>query len=264
MVVASLPEATKLILPWLAYDMVLYYPAYRTKIRVQNDTQACRAKELMCCGCHRASQYPMPFLWGGPRTRRQIWHIESSQDQQLAQAQDHVLGLDTPHELPMNQVVPPLSTIPINMSSNVSQASKDLSTIVTPAIARATLIRLARGYQAEEQAAAVAPATSNDKVCWLTSLRQNKDEGHCVVRPLFPRKGTRLPNGTTREKRRQSQFVHRLAVVAWKPWTEVKKMLETRMEVSHRCSIAQCFNPGHLHVESHGDNEKRKHLDGKP
>jgi hypothetical protein len=140
---------------------------------------------------------------------------------------------------------------------------------VSVGIARATLSRLATGYKKRSGSVRtekghslyVKPATTNDKGCWLAGANpDSKGDGYVAVRPLVAASGTRSAKGT-RAPKRAEQYVHRLAIKAWKGETEVKRMYQggTANEVSHRCDEPSCFNPDHLLIEDHGANEKRKH-----
>jgi hypothetical protein len=151
---------------------------------------------------------------------------------------------------------PPVDT------TGFSQAKKELVEVVTPTIARNTLLRVAEGYKHRTSNNLVPPASTNTKGCWLASGTPNKGgAGHIAVRPVVPPSGTRVPDGAPRTPRRQAQFIHRLAVKAWFEWADVQRMYPggPNNEVSHLCGEAQCFKPGHIVIESHSHNEKRKH-----
>ena len=152
---------------------------------------------------------------------------------------------------------PPVDTM------GFSQAKKELVEVVTPTIARNTLLRVAAGYKHRTSDDLVPRATTNTKSCWLASGTPNKGgAGHIAVRPFVPLSGTRVPDGAPRTPRRQAQFVHRLAVKAWFGWADVQRMYTggPKHEVSHLCGEATCFKPDHIVIESHSHNEKRKHV----
>ena len=157
----------------------------------------------------------------------------------------------------------------IKMHEGMSKASEQLIGVVTRKIAHNTLRRQVTGYPKERQAAAVPPATTNAKGCWLARAKPNRAQhGYIAVRPFVPRSGRRVKNGTARTKRRSQHFVHRLAVLAWGTEQDIERMIRRRIagedwEVSHLCGNPTCFNPDHIKVESHSQNEQRKHLDGK-
>lgn len=159
--------------------------------------------------------------------------------------------------------VPPRSPARDAQAANLDQAVQELWTIITPAVAQRTLLRLALGYPKERTTPAVPAATTNTKGCWIASLTPTNAGGHCALRPNFPRKGTKVPKGAPKERRRSSQYTHRMAIVAWKP-REVLELLLFRdgrpqsTDASHLCHTPACFNPNHLTVESHGANEQRK------
>lgn len=141
-------------------------------------------------------------------------------------------------------------------------SARELWEIITPQVAQNTLVRLAAGYPADRTAKAVPAATSNSQGCWLAACKARKG-GHCALRPLFPRSGTRVPDGSARTKRRAEQYVHRMAIVAWHPPAALEMLLfgdggPQTIDASHLCHNAACFTPSHLVVERHGLNERRK------
>lgn len=102
-------------------------------------------------------------------------------------------------------------------------------------------------------------ATSNSKGCWI-HMGTGKN-GHVAVRPSIQPSGKRVANGSPRTPRRCGQFVHRLAVKAWHTPETIERLAvksSINWEVSHLCWQPACFNPGHLCVESHDQNERRK------
>ena len=89
------------------------------------------------------------------------------------------------------------------------------------------------------------PARTNAKGCWLHQGRQNEVNGYISVRSM------RSPTFLSQQR------VHLLAVMAWHERGSVKRLLDRKTEVSHRCHEVTCFNPDHLVVETHRENVKR-------
>ena len=135
----------------------------------------------------------------------------------------------------------------------------EMAAELTPSIAKSTLMRQLHGHEVERQAAAIPPATTNAQGCWLSGCRPKTGGEHVEVRPVVPRRETRVPNGTKRQPRRNQQLLHRLAILAWQPWADfVRMMTETGAEASHLCHHGACFRPEHIVVESRPENERRK------
>lgn len=144
----------------------------------------------------------------------------------------------------------------------LSKAGKELINICTRAVSMATLLQVTTGYKHRTSDIRTAPALTNTKKCWLAQGTKNKGgTGHVAIRPVLPASGTRVTNGTERTTRRSQQFVHRLAIRAWGSLGEIERMIKggSQNEVSHLCDEGECYNPEHLILESHSDNEKRKH-----
>lgn len=161
-------------------------------------------------------------------------------------------------------------------TSSTDKSVVEMCSVITPAVAQATLEQNLRGVaNPKGRAVAVAPAHTNSRGCWLSQRTPKSGKsGHVECRPVVPPSGTRVPDGAARVARRSAQLVHRLAVRAWKGIGEVCLLLDAavggpapavpgKREVSHLCGEDNCFNPEHLGVESHSHNERRKRCEEK-
>ena len=150
-----------------------------------------------------------------------------------------------------------------------SKALRELFHVVTPEIARQTLLDQLTGLPGYKRRPTYDLATTNELGCWIAALEPPKGHGeHVGVRPSIPELSSKgLSQGTkfTKDGRREQQFLHRLSIRAWGSQQDLERMFSGagcprggKWEVSHLCSNAKCFRPNHLVVESHSANERRK------
>jgi Zinc-binding loop region of homing endonuclease len=139
---------------------------------------------------------------------------------------------------------------------------------LTPKQAAWSLYGMCRGYSSK--AGPIAPAELRGPYgCWISKARTHLHGGHCQMIPWLeasgPRSNVRLGGGLKNlALKRQPQTLHRLAVRAWKPLSEVRLILEDSasagtpgFEVSHLCHQPDCFNPDHLTIERKARNNLR-------
>jgi len=152
------------------------------------------------------------------------------------------------------------------------KAAKELATIVDSDVAVRTIRSLVTGLPRLNRRPEYLPATTNAKGCWLSSVGINKTKDRPNCRPVFDRVSTigvpvkERRNSTVSYSRRSTQFANRMSVRAFFGDDDIEKMVGAvvrsdrgKWEVSHLCSVKECFNPRHLVVESHSENEGRKH-----
>jgi hypothetical protein len=139
---------------------------------------------------------------------------------------------------------------PFKLREKPSITDQEMNTIVTPAVARQTLLVQVEGCPGTGRGGhgtrPVLPAKTNFMGCWLSMGHQKINGGHIQV-------ALRGVVG-----RHSAQLLHRLAVRAWKPAEDMEKLLTLQgYDVSHRCHKPNCFCPEHLVVETHQKNIAR-------
>lgn len=139
--------------------------------------------------------------------------------------------------------VPPLIIAPIVLTARATATERELLSLVTPQVARTSLLHLAEGYQ--RSGPTVAPAETNSRGCWLATVRRHEHGGHCSMGPHLPfGKGVQ-------------QNIHRLCIRGWGSEQDQRRMFDG-WDVSHLCHEPTCFNPHHLVVETKAANQRRR------
>jgi hypothetical protein len=142
---------------------------------------------------------------------------------------------------------------------DATRTERELLTLCTAEKARESLLCQVNGLpKARGSAPPILPASTNNMGCWLAS-GAGKRSGHVGMAPFFPRKKGRAANGKgVKRLKNCGQLLHRLAVRAFGSRADVRNMLQYRLDVSHLCHVARCFNPAHLVLKSHMCNMSRR------
>ena len=153
-----------------------------------------------------------------------------------------------------------------NLRATVNVTERELAAL-DPQIAAESLIAQARGYDVRGPTANINPAQTNAHGCWLSQSRAQDSGGHTLMVPVKPRARTRAANGAGAQTTRQKQqYMHRLAIRAFKPLPVQRLMFEAQtddrghavvIDVSHLCHEPTCFNPQHLNPETRSRNQLR-------
>lgn len=81
-------------------------------------------------------------------------------------------------------------------------------------------------------------------------------DGSKTSNGFYGNKRVTWPDGT-----RETKKVHQLIMITKLLTREIPKYNpnHVKMEISHLCQVSLCVNPGHLELETHGQNCERKH-----